>query len=125
MSKSPHSLITVALLLVGVVLVAAGCGRKTPPVATPSATTVPPEVTGTPTSPAPTVTLTASPAAIMKGQTSVLTWNTTNAAEVTIDGGIGTVEASGSRTLSPATSTTYHARATGPGGVADAEARIT
>ncbi len=61
----------------------------------------------------------------MKGQTSTLSWRSSNATEVTIDSGIGTVEAGGSRTLSPSASTTYHARATGPGGVADAEARIT
>jgi peptidoglycan-associated lipoprotein len=35
------------------------------------------------------------------------------------------VEASGSRTVTPSSSTTYRARATGPGGAANAEARIT
>lgn len=44
---------------------------------------------------------------------------------MTIDNGIGTVEASGSRTISPSASTTYMARATGPGGNAVAEARVT
>jgi peptidoglycan-associated lipoprotein len=44
---------------------------------------------------------------------------------VTIDGGIGTVEPSGSRSVSPSVSTTYTARATGPGGNAVAEARVT
>jgi peptidoglycan-associated lipoprotein len=43
-------------------------------------------------------------------------WNATNAASVTIDGGIGTVEPSSSRTVSPSTSTTYTATATGAGG---------
>jgi peptidoglycan-associated lipoprotein len=61
----------------------------------------------------------------MKGQSSTLSWRTSNASEVTIDGGIGTVEASGSRTVAPAASVTYHAHATGPGGTADAEARVT
>jgi peptidoglycan-associated lipoprotein len=42
-----------------------------------------------------------------------------------IDGGIGTVEASGSRSVSPAASTTYSAKASGPGGAANAETRIT
>jgi len=44
---------------------------------------------------------------------------------VILDNGIGTVEASGSRTVSPAASTTYLARAKGPGGDAVAEARVT
>jgi peptidoglycan-associated lipoprotein len=74
---------------------------------------------------APTITLIASPAAIVKGQSSTLSWRSSNATEVTIDGGIGTVEASGSRTVTPSSSTTYRARATGPGGAADAEVRIT
>jgi peptidoglycan-associated lipoprotein len=44
---------------------------------------------------------------------------------VTIDGGIGTVEPSGRRDIRPSASTTYLARATGPGGNAVAEARVT
>lgn len=35
------------------------------------------------------------------------------------------MEASGNRTVAPATSITYHAHAMGPGGAADAEARVT
>jgi peptidoglycan-associated lipoprotein len=42
-----------------------------------------------------------------------------------ISGGVGTVEASGSRGVSPTESTTYQARATGPGGDATAETRVT
>lgn len=123
MTKPSHLLITVALLL-GIVLTGTGCGKKPAPVQ-PPVSTPPPVVAKTPAAPAPTISMSASPAAIIKGQTSVLTWNATNASEVTIDGGIGTVEASGSRTISPAASTTYHARAVGAGGAADAEVRIT
>jgi peptidoglycan-associated lipoprotein len=54
-----------------------------------------------------------------------LRWSASNASNVTIDGGVGTVEASGSRTVSPSVSTTYRARATGAGGDAAAEARVT
>lgn len=49
----------------------------------------------------------ANPATITRGQSSVLTWNTTNATSVTIDNGIGAVAADGSRTVSPAVTTTY------------------
>jgi len=71
------------------------------------------------------MSLTVSPAAIEKGQSTTLSWNTANASGVTIDNGIGTVESAGSRSISPASSTTYTARATGPGGNAVAEARVT
>jgi peptidoglycan-associated lipoprotein len=126
MRKPLYSLAVVALLLAGIVFLGTGCGRRkaaaTPP---PAATSpnAPPEARTT--SPAPTLSLTVTPAAIMKGQSSTLSWRTSNASEVTIDGGIGTVEASGSRTVAPAASVTYHAHATGPGGTADAEARVT
>ncbi|MBZ5496774.1 MAG: peptidoglycan-associated lipoprotein Pal [Acidobacteriia bacterium] len=125
MRKSLYPLAVIALLLVGIAVTGTGCGgRKAGP--TPAgATTPPPAVEPTPAPPAPTITLTASPAAIVKGQTATLSWRTSNATEVTIDGGIGTVEGSGSRTVSPSASTTYRARATGPGGVADAEVRLT
>jgi peptidoglycan-associated lipoprotein len=69
--------------------------------------------------------LSASPSTIEKGQSTTLSWNSTNATSITIDGGIGTVEPSGRRTVSPADSTTYTARVTGPGGNATAEARVT
>jgi peptidoglycan-associated lipoprotein len=125
MRKSLYPRTVIALLLIGLVFAGTGCGKKNAGPATPAAGQPQPAVETPPTPPAPTISLSVSPAAIMKGQTSTLSWRTTNATEVTIDGGIGTVEATGSRTLSPAASTTYRARATGPGGSADAEARIT
>jgi peptidoglycan-associated lipoprotein len=115
-------LVLVTLCLAAIVLMGTGCTKKV---------TAPPAVAKTePPSPqppqaAPTITLSASPTAIERGQSSTITWNTTNASNVTISGGIGTVEASGSRSVSPAESTTYTARAGGPGGSGIAEARIT
>jgi len=123
MRRSMFVSAVIALFLVGMVVLATGCAKKVaaPPPAAPPQT--PTEVTPAP--PAPTISLTASPAAIEKGQSTMLTWRATNATEVVIDGGIGTVEATGSRTVSPDASTTFRARATGPGGRADAEVRIT
>ncbi len=72
----------------------------------------------------PTASLTASPASIERGQSSTLTWSTENATTVTIEG-IGTVDANGSRDVSPADSTTYTLTAKGPGGEASANARVT
>ncbi len=73
---------------------------------------------------APTATLAANPAVIQKGESTVLTWQTDNATEATIDG-LGTLLPSGSRTVTPSRSTTYTLVATGPGGHRDASARVT
>jgi len=66
---------------------------------------------------APTVTsFKASPARIQQGDTTTLTWSTTDAQSVTIDNGVGTNAANGSRPVSPTQSTTYNLTASGPGG---------
>ena len=113
------ALIVLALLISGI-----GCAKKAPAPA-PAAKVETPPPPPPPPAPAPTVSLNASPSAIEKGQSTTLSWNSSNAAGVTIDNGIGTVEPSGSRTVNPSASTTYMARATGPGGNAVAEARVT
>jgi peptidoglycan-associated lipoprotein len=75
---------------------------------------------------APKISLTASPTAIEMGESTKLSWNSSNATSVAIDNGIGTVEASGSRTISPRVSTTYKATATGQSGnPTTAEVRVT
>lgn len=125
MRKALYPLAVTAALLAAIAVMGSGCSKRPAAPTAPTAPTPAPATEVTPTPPAPTLSLTASPAAIVKGQSSTLTWRTTNAIEVTIDGGIGTVEASGSRTVAPASSATYHARASGLGGVADAEARVT
>ena len=125
MKRSPVLLASTALLLLAVMLSASGCAKKvSPPPAAGDREEAVREAPAVP-SPAPTITLTASPSAIEKGQSTTLSWRSTNATGVNITGGIGTVEASGSRTVSPGASTTYTARATGPGGDAVAEARVT
>ena len=73
---------------------------------------------------APTASLSANPNTIEKGQATALAWQTTNATNVSIDG-VGAVETSGSRSVTPADSTTYRLIASGPGGTQDATARVT
>jgi len=73
---------------------------------------------------APTASLTASPDTIEKGQSTTLTWQTSNATDVSIDG-IGAVQPNGSQQVTPADSTTYHLMAKGAGGTQDATARVT
>ncbi len=105
--------VTLVTILVGV-LSFAGCSKK-------AAKATPP---APPAPPAPTATLAANPAVIEQGQTTTLTWQTGNATDVTIDG-VGTVSASGSKTVTPGESMTYTLMAKGPGGSQDASARVT
>jgi hypothetical protein len=54
----------------------------------------------------------ATPGSILAGQNSSLRWEVSGATTVSIDQGIGTVSASGTRAVSPATTTTYTLTAT-------------
>jgi len=124
MRRSPYMFAAAALIVLALLISGIGCAKKAPAPA-PAAKVETPPPPPPPPAPAPTVSLNASPSAIEKGQSTTLSWNSSNAAGVTIDNGIGTVEPSGSRTVNPSASTTYMARATGPGGNAVAEARVT
>ena len=70
------------------------------------------------TYPEPTVQLTATPDTILAGESAVLGWTTTNADSITIDNGIGPVDASGTLDVSPTATTTYTITASGIGGTA-------
>ncbi len=97
------------------ILLVAGCGKKPAPKVPPA----PP-----PPPPAPTASLSANPSSVQRGQPVQLTWSTTNATDVTIEG-VGPVNASGSQSVTPQESTTYRLLAHGPGGTQDATARVT
>jgi peptidoglycan-associated lipoprotein len=73
----------------------------------------------------PTVTLQASPTTIDKGGTSTLSWNSTDATQLSIAPDVGAVTAQGSTKVTPADSTTYTITASGPGGSASATASVT
>lgn len=105
------TLISVLALLLAV----AACSKKKPPAPTP----VPP-----PPAPAPTAMLTANPNTISPGQASTLSWSTDFATEVSIDG-IGKVDPSGTRKVTPTESTTYRLVAKNDSGMKEATARIT
>ena len=85
---------------------------------------VPPPPPPPPPPPAPTASISVSPNAIQAGQSASLVWETTNATDVSIDG-IGAVQPTGSQTVSPTASTTYHLVAKGAGGTQEATARLT
>ena len=74
--------------------------------------------------PRPIVTISASPNPIDDGQTTVLAWSSAHAETAALDQGIGLVEVSGSREVSPAETTTYTIAATGPGGTATASVTV-
>ena len=95
-----------------------GCAKK--PVAS-----APPPPPPPPPAAAPTVTLSANPSSINAGDSSTLSWTSTNATSVAIAPEVGTVTAEGSTKVTPADSATYTITASGPGGTANATARVT
>ena len=112
-----RSRILVPVVLLVSLLAVAGCKKKeAPPLPT---ETAPPAA-----APAPTAQITATPPVISAGDQVVLSWRTSDATSVSIDG-IGNVPTAGVKTVTPTTSTSYHLVATGAGGTADATARVT
>jgi len=109
-----------ALLVAGLLatIFTGGCKKK------PIANTPPPPPPVEQPKPQPTVTLSANPDSINRGDSSTLSWTSTNATQLTIAPGIGTVNAEGSSAVTPSDSTTYTITANGPGGSANATARV-
>ena len=105
------SLLIVAL---GALLSLGACGKKATPPPPP-----PP-----PAPPAPTASISVNPNTVQAGQAASLTWQTSNATDVSIDG-IGAVQPNGSQSVTPTESTTYHLVAKGAGGTQEATARLT
>src|SRR5207244_5791213 len=94
-----------------------GCGKKT---------VAPPP---TPPAPAPsparsTVTLQASPSSVNAGESSTLSWNSTDATQLSIDPGVGALPAQGTAKVTPSDTTTYTITASGPGGSTSATATV-
>ncbi|HWX92535.1 MAG TPA: peptidoglycan-associated lipoprotein Pal [Terriglobales bacterium] len=102
------------VFILGTIMMLGACKKKVAPPPPP-----PP-----PPPPAPTASLSASPNSIETGQSATLSWQTTNATDVSIDG-IGAVQANGSQQVTPSDSTTYHLMAKGAGGTQEATARVT
>jgi peptidoglycan-associated lipoprotein len=102
------------IVALGTLLALGACGKKATPPPPP-----PP-----PPPPEPTASISVSPNTIQAGQAASLTWQTSNATDVSIDG-IGAVQPNGSQSVSPTESTTYHLVAKGSGGTQEATARLT
>ena len=108
--------VTLLLGLIGLVAFVGGCKKKVP--------AAPPAAAPTPPAAQPTVTLNASPTAINGGQSSTLSWSSTNATDLDIQPAVGKVSPEGSTPVSPTQSTTYTITASGPGGSATATAHV-
>ena len=112
LSRSQWIKVVVAL---AAVLAVSACGKKK---------AAPPPPPPPPPAPAPTASLTANPNTINAGQSTTLIWKTDNATSVVIDQ-LGTVDPSGSRTVTPPISTTYRLVAKNSSGTQEATARVT
>ncbi len=78
------------------------------------------------TSGLPTInSFSASPASVVAGGSSQLSWNVANAVTCSINQGIGAVSCTGSMSVSPTTTRTYTLTATNPNGSRTADATVT
>jgi len=112
--KRKWSVIWIALVVVALVAFSTSCKKKTPPPPPPPPPVVAP---APPPAAAPDITqFSAEPSSIERGQSSTLSWAVTNANQITIDNGVGTVQATGNKTVFPTETTTYRLTATGAGG---------
>src|SRR5688500_9906314 len=73
----------------------------------------------------PTVTMSGAPTSITSGAAWTLPWSSTGATTVSINQGIGTVAASGTRSVSPTATTTYAVTATNAAGSVTDPATVT
>ena len=110
------TLLTLLALVMGVV----GCKHQAAAVQPP-----PPPPPAAPPPAAPTVTLQAAPLVIQQGQSTTLSWTSTDATTLNLAPNIGNVAARGSQTVTPTGSVNYTITATGPGGSANANVRVT
>jgi peptidoglycan-associated lipoprotein len=108
-------------------VVGVGCGSKPKPY-TPSTPTVggvtpPSDNSG---SPKPTVLqFTVEPSVIERGQSATLRWSVNNSTTITIDNGVGDVQSSGTRRITPGETTTYRLAAAGPNGTVNGTTTVT
>jgi peptidoglycan-associated lipoprotein len=116
--KQINRILVPVVLLIALVAIA-GCKKKTAPLG--SAETAPPPTSNALT---PMAKITATPSVISAGDQVQLSWRTSDANTVSIDG-IGDVPTSGVKTVTPTATTTYHLVARGDGGSTDATATVT
>ncbi|MDA0204334.1 MAG: OmpA family protein [Acidobacteria bacterium] len=112
--------IALATLNISLALFAAGCKKEVPPQPPPP----PPAPVQAPAPARPTVTISAEPSSIERGKSATLRWSSSNATSASLNQGIGTVPASGSREIFPTNTTSYTIEVTGAGGNATASVEV-
>jgi peptidoglycan-associated lipoprotein len=119
LTRGKYSFVVLALAMT---MFGVGCKKKTP-IATPPPAP-PPAPVARPARPV-IAQFEAEPGTIERGQAATLRWNVTGeVTSITIDQGVGTVNANGNRSVYPGSSVTYTLTATGPGGDAKNTASV-
>lgn len=107
----------VAVFAASLLLSVTACKKKVAPVPPPAPA---PTATSSPTAPAAAaariINFTVEPRSIQRGEAATLSWQVANATDISIDHGLGTVQANGNRQVFPADTTTYTLTARGTGG---------
>ena len=100
-------------------IAAAGCKKKVAAAPPPPPVVVTPPPAPPPPKPQPPRidTFVAEPASVERGQSSTLRWSVANATNMSIDQGVGAVQANGTRQVHLNNSTTYTLTASGAGGM--------
>ncbi|MFQ5926973.1 MAG: OmpA family protein [Terriglobia bacterium] len=75
--------------------------------------------------PPPTASLTLEPRSLVRGNSAVLSWSSSNATQREISPAIGVVERTGTRRVAPQQTTSYRLVVSGPGGSTQAVATLT
>jgi peptidoglycan-associated lipoprotein len=113
--------LSIAAFCASLLIVAAGCHKKSAPAPPPP----PPPAPTAGTAPAPPPpkpqaarinSFTVEPQTIQRGQPATLSWSVANATDISIDQGLGAVAANGTRQVFPANTTTYSLTARSAGG---------
>jgi peptidoglycan-associated lipoprotein len=105
-----------AAVFAGVLMLSvSACKKKVP--APPPPPAPPKEAPVTPTAPAARITnFSVEPRSIQRGQSATLSWAVANATDISINNGIGSVAANGTRQVFPTNTTTYTLTASSAGG---------
>src|SRR5690242_491955 len=100
--------LTVICLAVSLAMFAEGCKKKVPPPPPPPPPVAPPPAPPPPPA-APTISqFAAEPSSIQRGQSSTLRWQVTGeTTAISINQGVGTVQATGNSRVTPNAATTY------------------
>ena len=121
--------LTAAVFGAVLLLSVTGCKKKVVAAAPAPVVTPTPEPPAPPKPPKPLAAridaFAVEPATIQQGQSATLRWTVANATAININQGIGAVQANGTRTVNPMTSTTYTLTATAAGGNANQTVTLT